>query len=258
MRINDTFEIVRTEDPFTRINNRIFQDKRLNLKTLGLLCLCLSLPEDWNFSIRGLAAICKDKQTAIMTALDALEELGYLRRDRNQNHQENGKFGGIRYVFFDAPAQPCIDFPNTVLPNTDEPYTENQSQEIIKQETKKQEKPPVSPKKEKSTKGPMPAELMARVEQYAGEDLELRDALLDFAEKRKARKKPINTQRTLTLLLSRLNELSRGSRKTKLALINEAIMNDWLSFYSHEGARRSPSPPAQKSDRFEPEVSAWP
>ena len=95
-------------------------------------------------------------------------------------------------------------------------------------------KPPISPKKEKPTKAPMSAELMARVEAYAGADLELRDALIDFAEKRKARKKPINTQRTLTLLLSRLNELSRGSRKAKLALINEAIMNDWLSFYAHD------------------------
>ena len=113
----------------------------MNLKALGLLCLCLSLPEDWNFSIRGLASICVDKQTAIMTALDMLEELGYLRRDRSQGHQENGKFGGIRYVFFDAPQKPCIDFPYT-----DEPYTENQTQVITKQETKKQEIPPKPPR----------------------------------------------------------------------------------------------------------------
>lgn len=146
MRTNETFEIVRTEDPFTRINSRIFKDKRLSLKTLGLLCLCLSLPDDWNFSIRGLAAICKDKQTAIMTALDALEELGYLRRDRAQEHQASGKFGGVRYVFFDVPPTPCVDFPYTVHPNTGEPNTENPPQEIIQQETKKQESPPKPPR----------------------------------------------------------------------------------------------------------------
>ena len=82
-----------------------------------------------------------DKQTAIMTALDTLEKLGYLRRDRNQDHQENGKFGSVRYVFFDAPQSPCVDFPYT-----DEPYTENQAQEITKQETKKQETPPKPPR----------------------------------------------------------------------------------------------------------------
>ena len=98
--------------------------------------MCLSLPEDWSFSIRGLASICVDGQAAIQTALDTLEELGYLRRDRNQGHQENGKFGGVRYVFYDAPQSPCVDFPYT-----DEPYTENRAQEITKQETKKQENP---------------------------------------------------------------------------------------------------------------------
>jgi len=111
--------------------------------------------------------------------------------------------------------------------------------------------PPISPK-EKPTKAPMSAELMGRVEQYAGADLELRDALIDFAENRKARKKPINTQRTLTLLLSRLNELSRGNRKAKLALINEAIMNDWLSFYSHEAAE-----PPDRTVEAPPGVATW-
>ena len=141
MRTNDTFEVIRSEDPFTRINNGIFKDKRLNLKTLGLLCLCLSLPEDWRFSVRGLASICADGQAAIVSALGSLEELGYLRRDRAQEHQENGKFGSVRYVFFDVPAAPCVDFPYTA-----EPYTENPPREIIKQETKKQENPPKPPR----------------------------------------------------------------------------------------------------------------
>lgn len=154
MRTNNTFEIIRSEDPFTRINNGIFKDKRLNLKTLGLLCLCLSLPEDWKFSIRGLASICVDGQAAIVSALDALEELGYLRRDKDQAHQENGKFGGVRYVFFDVPTAPCVDFPHTAEPYTAEPYTENRAQEKKKQETKKQEIPPKPPRARAAKKAP--------------------------------------------------------------------------------------------------------
>ena len=149
MRTNETFEVIRSEDPFTRINNGIFKDKRLNLKTLGLLCLCLSLPEDWKFSIRGLASICVDGQAAIASALDSLEDLGYLRRDRNQEHQENGKFGGVRYVFFDVPTTPCIDFTHTV-----EPCTVKRAQENLQEETKKQENPPKPPRGRAAKKAP--------------------------------------------------------------------------------------------------------
>ena len=188
-------------------------------------------------------------QSALISALDALETLGYLRRSRDQAHQDDGKFGGVRYEFFDTPqeeAAPCVDFPYT-----DEPYTENQAQEIIKQETKKQEKPPISPKK-----APMPAELMRRAEDYAGDDTELLNRFLDFAENRRAIKKPIKTDRTLTLLLSKLNELSKGNRKRKLQLIDLAIERDWLSFFPlHED--HAIRLPRETAPSFEPEVSTW-
>ena len=145
MRTNDTFETKRTQDPFSRIKNEIFKDKRISLKALGLLCLCLSLDsETWNFSIRGLTAICKDGRTAIISSLDELEALGYLRRSRVQDRNEDGGFGHTHYVFYDTPqdeAAPC-----TQNVYTDDPHTENQPQEIIKQETKKQEEPPKPPR----------------------------------------------------------------------------------------------------------------
>lgn len=186
-----------------------------------------------------------------MTALDTLEELGYLRRDRNQNHQENGKFGSVHYVFYDAPQSPCVGFPYT-----DEPYTENQAQEITKQETKKQEKTPISPKP-KPIKPPMPAPLISRVEHYAGEDLQLRDAILDFARMRDSRKKGITTDRQLTLLLSKLNELSDGRRRDKIALIEKATVNGWLSFYPlHDDDLPTGIPPDGRSVSS-PEVARW-
>lgn len=101
----------------------------------------------------------------------------------------------------------------------------------------------------------MPAELMERVKQYAGGDLQLQEALLDFADNRRAIRKPVKTQRTLTLLLSRLNELSKGRRQDKLALIEKATMNNWLSFYPlHEDEL-----PAPDRDRTveRPEVERW-
>ena len=97
-----------------------------------------------------------------------------------------------------------------------------------KKENKKENKRPPTPCKGKA---PLSSELMARVEQYAANDLQLRDALLAFAENRKARKKPIGTERAMTLLLGRLEKLSDGNRAAKLAIIDKAIVNDWLSFY---------------------------
>ena len=101
----------------------------------------------------------------------------------------------------------------------------------------------------------MPAELMARVEQYAGADLELRDALLGFAEVRQKQKHPISTNRTLTLLLSRLNELSCGSRKAKLAIIDKATVSGWRSFYPLDGDE--PGIPPGRTVEAPPGVAAW-
>ena len=137
------------EDPFTRINNKIFMDKRISLKALGLLCLCLSLdPDTWSFSIRGLDAICKDGRTAIIHALDELEELGYLRRSRIQEHNADGGFGHTHYIFFDVPQEK--DAPCAQNVYTDDPYTEKLTQERNKLETKEQEIPPKPPRGRRS------------------------------------------------------------------------------------------------------------
>ena len=115
--------------------------------------------------------------------------------------------------------------------------------------------PPISPK-EKPAKAPLPAELMARMEQYAGADLELRDALLGFAEVRQKQKHPISTNRTLTLLLSRLNELSGDSRKAKLAIIDKATVSGWRSFYPLDGDE-APPPGGGRTVEAPPGVAAW-
>lgn len=120
---------------------------------------------------------------------------------------------------------------------------------------KEEQKPPISPT-DKPTKGPLPAELLSRVEQYAGADLELRDALLGFAEVRQQQKHPISTNRTLTLLLSRLNELSGGSRKAKLAIIDKATVSGWRSFYPLDGDE-APPPGGGRTVEAPPGVAAW-
>ncbi|MBR2582005.1 MAG: hypothetical protein IKD61_01285 [Oscillospiraceae bacterium] len=115
------------------------------MKALGLLCVCLSLdPKTWTFSIRGLDAICKDGRTAIIHALDELEDLGYLHRSRVQERKEDGGFGHTHYVFYDKPHPK--DAPCTRFMYTDDPHTENLPQEKTKLETKKLETPQKPPR----------------------------------------------------------------------------------------------------------------
>ena len=73
-----TFRINKTKN-FTVISNIHLKEKKMSLKAKGLLTLMLSLPEDWDYSIKGLISICVENRLAIRNALDELKEFGYLR-----------------------------------------------------------------------------------------------------------------------------------------------------------------------------------
>lgn len=105
---------------YTTMCNYHLRDKKLSLKAKGLLSLFLSLPDEWHYSIRGIAAISREGVDSINSALQELEKNGYLIR--SQKRQENGRMGEIEYVIYEMPegAQP-----DTVLPDTGSPYTEN-------------------------------------------------------------------------------------------------------------------------------------
>ena len=79
------FRIERTLD-YTVMSNHHLKDTALSLKAKGLLSMMLSLPDEWNYTTRGLAAICKEGVDAIGGALRELEKAGYIvRRQRNQD-----------------------------------------------------------------------------------------------------------------------------------------------------------------------------
>lgn len=65
---------------YSVISNVHLRDRELSLKAKGLLSLILSLPDNWQYSVNGLAAITKEGRTGIMSALRELERAGYLTR----------------------------------------------------------------------------------------------------------------------------------------------------------------------------------
>lgn len=84
---------------FTTVSNDFLYDKELGMKERGLLITMLSLPDDWEFSTVGLAAILPNGKNGIGAVLKRLEELGYLRRNRIY---KNGKIIDWLYVFSDS------------------------------------------------------------------------------------------------------------------------------------------------------------
>ena len=91
------FRIERTRD-YTVMSNHHLRDKALSLKSKGLLSMMLSLPEDWNYTTRGLAKICKEGVDAIGGALRELEAAGYIVRHQMRDRQ--GRISDTEYVYW--------------------------------------------------------------------------------------------------------------------------------------------------------------
>ena len=96
------FRVEKVKD-YTTISNYHLRDKNLSLKAKGLLTLILALPEDWNFTIRGLSAICKEGAESIGTALKELEKGGYLVRKRVRG--ADGRMSDTEYNFYEEPVR---------------------------------------------------------------------------------------------------------------------------------------------------------
>ncbi len=85
--------------------------------------MMLSLPENWNYTTRGLASICKEGTDSIGFALKELERAGYIVRNRLRD--EKGKIVDVEYVIYETPHLPESSAPHTPLPDTAYPDTEN-------------------------------------------------------------------------------------------------------------------------------------
>ena len=117
------FRIERTRD-YTVMSNHHLRNGKLSLKAKGLLSMMLSLPEDWNYTTRGLAAICKEGVDAIGGALRELEAAGYIVRHQLRDRQ--GRISDTEYVIYE---QPQPKNPDTPQPDTASPDTENPDME---------------------------------------------------------------------------------------------------------------------------------
>ncbi len=123
------FRIDKTRD-YTVMSNHHLRNTELSLKAKGLLSLMLSLPENWDYTTKGLAAICKDGIDSISSCIRELEKHGYIIRERMRN--EKGQLTTIEYTILEQPKstppeleKPIRENPVLDIPAQVEPIQEN-------------------------------------------------------------------------------------------------------------------------------------
>ena len=136
------FRIDKTRD-YTVMSNHHLRNTELSLKAKGLLSLMLSLPENWDYTTKGLAAICKDGIDSISSCIRELEKHGYIIRERMRN--EKGQLTTIEYTILEQPKsappereKPIRENPVLDIPAQAEPIQENTAQLNTNKSNKKE------------------------------------------------------------------------------------------------------------------------
>lgn len=189
------------------MNNKFLRNKEMSLKAKGLLALCLSLPDDWDYSINGLVAISKENLTAIRSGLKELEQHGHLKINKKKNNQ--GRFE-YEYVIYETPAIENLHVENLTMENLP---IENMRQQSIEKESIKEQSID---------------EINLYIEQHAY--AATWSLLYEYLDVRKEIGAPIS-MRGLKMLLNRIEKLSNGNISVQRLMLENAILNKWKNVY---------------------------
>jgi hypothetical protein len=131
------FRVEKTKD-YTVMANHHLRNTELSLKAKGLLSLMLSLPDNWDYTTKGLSCICKDGIDSINATIKELEISGYLIRRRIRN--DKGQLTTTEYTIFEKPQKldtkdvppkrenPILDNPMLEKPILETPIVEKPKQ----------------------------------------------------------------------------------------------------------------------------------
>lgn len=236
---------VNKSNNYTVMSNYHLRDKNLSLKAKGLLSVVLSLPDEWDYSINGLVAICNEGKTSITSTLNELKQKGYLRVDKLYPNET--KSGLIEYVYTfyefmqDAPQGQqnqdtenlCLDgvgIENPPQLNTNKSNTERLSKDNIyspltpQGEKAAEEKP--KPKKEKVDKD---APLVSLCKAYST-DPDVQALLLEWLDVRK-QKRAVKSVNAIQRNLATLKDMAQQSGMSVKQYLEEVVRRGWQAFY---------------------------
>lgn len=225
---------------FTTVYRDVAQDRRLSLKARGLFLLLQSLPDDWQYTISGLATMAGTGKDQIRSGLSELLDIGYLVKE--QSHDAGGKFAGNIFVLQEE--APLSENPTTVegqnaplsgnpipeKPTTGKPSTENPTL-IDKESKRKINKTPKAPK--------TPVYVWDCVVSFVGDDPEYQAAFAGLLENREAMKEPVLTTRSINTII---NKLRKVSREEGIAMLDKAVERNWLTVYPLKNDERPTAP----------------
>ena len=204
---------------FVVMNHRFLREKEMSLKAKGLLALCLSLPDDWEYSLNGLVAICKESQTSIRSALKELEKFNYLKRNRKKD--DKGQFI-YEYILYELPYSDFVhtDKQHAQKQQTEDAHAENRRQQSIEKQSTDKQNIDIQ-NKEKEIKDV----LISLVHNE-----ELFNLYNDYIQMRKEMDAPL-TPKGLQMLVKRCEKLSNGNIKVQCLLLENSILNGWKNVF---------------------------
>lgn len=131
---------------FTSVSNLVIKDKRLSLNARALLILMLSLPDNWSYTIAGMASLSGEGEYAVKSAVLNLEKNGYLVRRRTRS--PDGRMGKSEWEIYEEPIDvkltdtsneaPEVEKPTLDNPTAVSPTAENRTLQIKEEQRKDQ------------------------------------------------------------------------------------------------------------------------
>lgn len=206
---------------YTNMSNYHFRDKRLSWKAKGILSNMLSLPEDWDYSLAGLATLASDGQSATRTALKELEDTGYLIR---RPIRKDGRIADWEYLIFEHPQVKEQDVENQQVENQPQLNTNSlTTNESIPKEQKKVSKT--------SFDDIIAAYLYPDGQSVRFEDWAKRKELLEEWLKVRKAKRAAMTDRAIQMNIDKLDKLAAESNMSVVEYLSEVICRGWAAFF---------------------------
>ena len=216
---------------YTTISNGFLRDNNLSLKAKGFLTVIMALPDDWDFSIKGICSVLKEGKTSVYSAVQELKENRYCKTTPSRD--EKGLIIGLDYVFYEEPYE---EEPNKEEPQQDNPHSENRDMDNMPQlntkDTKESNRTKDLPNKEEKDKSF--SKKKAKFDVYADlsyVDAEYADIWKEWLEYKDAIKSQYNAQKGAIIQYNSLLKYADNNVVLANAIVKRSIERSWQGLF---------------------------
>ncbi len=196
-----------------------------------VLLFMLSLPDDWNFNINGLATCLNMSASKVGVRVKELQEAGYITIKKNRN--PNGK---ISSWYWDVYEEPLPENPDVEIsrcgenhkwlePDVVSPDVANRDDNLILNKTNTNNKPIL-----KETNKPVSDNFELILENLVS-DSEVKEVFREFIKVRKKQKNRPFTEHALELLIKKAEKLGNGNPETMKKIVEQSIERGWSGLF---------------------------